>query len=407
MKLQNLIAAAAIAACAAAPCLAGEAEKKAPEAPSPAARANAIAFKLYSAEARKGGNVFFSPYSIYGAFAAVYEGAKGSTAGEMASVFSFPPKAGELRAGVAGLKKALASSLKGAVFTQADSFWAQDGYKFRKDYLKTLRADYSAQALNADFRKNPEEARRRINMWTENATKGRIRGLFPEGSLDPLTRLVLVNAVYFKGSWENRFDPALTAEADFTGPEGGKLKVPMMALKGERELQYGEDAQKQVLRLPYKGGGLAMLVLLPKEGVKLSALEAALTPEALEAARKELYTQKVRVFLPKFTFGYGLTLNEPLAALGMPTAFTDKADFSGMDGKKDLYVQKAFHKAFVEVTEEGTEAAAATGAAMGVKSIVLDYAVFRADRPFLFVIEQPETGLILFIGRVEDPARKQ
>ena len=150
-----------------------------------------------------------------------------------------------------------------------------------------------------------------------------------------------------------------------------------------------------------------MLVILPKEGVKLSALEAGLTPEALEAARKELYTQKVRVFLPKFTFGYGLTLNAPLADLGMPTAFTDKADFSGMDGTKDLYVQKAFHKAFVEVTEEGTEAAAATGAAMGVKSIVLDYAVFRADRPFLFVIEQPETGLILFIGRVEDPARKQ
>ncbi|MDA8130991.1 MAG: serpin family protein [Elusimicrobia bacterium] len=407
MKLQNLLAAAAIAAFAAGACSAAETGKKQAPQPSPAARANIIAFKLYAAEARKPGNLFFSPYSIYGAFSGVYEGARGRTAEEMSSVFSFPPKTKDLRAGTAELKKALASSLKGAVFTQADSFWAQDGYKFSKDYLKTLRSDYSAQAMNADFKGKTDEARRRINMWTENATGGRIRGLFPEGSLDPLTRLVLVNAVYFKGSWEHRFDPALTAEADFAGPGGAKLKVPMMALKGERELEYGEDAQKQVLRLPYKGGGLSMLVLLPKEGVQLSALEAGLSPEALEAARKELYTQKVKVFLPKFTFGYGFTMNSSLAALGMPTAFTDKADFSGMDGTKDLYIQKAFHKAFVEVTEEGTEAAAATGAAMGLKSIVLDYAVFRADRPFLFVIEQPGTGLILFIGRVEDPARKQ
>jgi len=170
---------------------------------------------------------------------------------------------------------------------------------------------------------------------------------------------------------------------------------------------YFADEELQALRLPYKGG-LSMLVLLPRKGGKgLPGLEGELSEKKLAAVRAGLSEQKVKVFIPRFTFSSGFSLNGALAALGMPTAFTDGADFSGMDGSKKLYIQKAFHKAFVEVNEEGTEAAAATGIAMGVKSMpMFDVAVFRADRPFLFFIEDPKTGLILFMGRVEDPTRQ-
>lgn len=382
------------------------AQTKKTAAVSPAQRANAIAFKFYAGEAKKPGNIFFSPYSMASAFAMAYEGAKGGTAREIAAVFSFPKKTKDLRADLAGLKKDVNASLKGAVFTQANSFWAQKDYKFRPDYELTLRSAYDAQAMTADFKNKTEEARKQINAWTEGKTRGRIRGLFPEGSLDSLTRLVLVNAVYFKGQWEHPFAKTMTSEADFTRAGDRKVKVQMMAAPKEQDAEYSEDGDLQALRLAYHGGGLSMLLLLPREGKSLGALERGLNQEKLDAIRKGLYNQKVKVFLPRFSFSSGFRLNAALAGLGMPTAFTDKADFSGMDGKKDLYIQTAFQKAFVEVTEEGTEAAAATGVAMGLKSMMLEYSVFRANRPFLFLIEEANSGLILFMGRVEDPNQK-
>ena len=378
---------------------------KAGPGPAPAARANAIAFRFYAEESAKPGNIFFSPYSLYTAFAMTYEGARGKTAREIASVFSFPAGTAGLRRSLAGLRKDLAAAAKGAEFEQANSFWAQEDYKFLPAYLKTLRGSYGAEARRADFKNRTEEARGEINDWTETRTKGKIKDLFPEGSLDPLSRLVLVNAVYFKGTWETPFDKDMTSDADFTTGEG-KVKVRMMAAPGARQAEYSEDGELQALRLPYKGGGLSMLVLLPGEGKNLADTEKLLTAERLESIRKNLAKQKVKVFLPKFTFNSGFILNGALAKLGMPAAFSEAAaDFSGMDGTDKLYIQKAFHKAFVEVNEEGTEAAAATGVAMGVKSMAFDFALFRADRPFLFFIEERKTGLILFMGRMENPLR--
>jgi serpin B len=380
----------------------GAAEK--PAAADAVARANGIAFKFYSAEARKPGNVFFSPYSMYTAFAMAYEGAAGSTAKEIASVFSFPAKTKDLRAELGALRKDLEHAARDAEFVQANSFWAQKDFKFLPAYLKTLRSAYGADAMQADFLGKTEEARRGINAWTDNKTRGKIRELFPQGSLDQLTRLVLVNAVYFKGRWKAPFKKEMTSEADFTLDGGTKTRVHMMAAPGTREAQYGETDELQAVRLPYAGGGLSMLVLLPKEGRSLADLQRGFSPQKLEEIRKELYNQKVKVFLPRFKFSSGYRLNGALAGLGMPEAFTDKADFSGMEKGKRLYIQTAFHKAFVEVSEEGTEAAAATGVAMGLKSMVMDFAVFRADRPFLFFIEDPRSGLVLFMGRMENPA---
>jgi len=404
MRKQNLLAAIALSAFLS---NVSAAETAAPApGPTPAARSNTIAYKFYTREAGKPGNIFFSPYSLQTAFAMVYEGARGGTAKEIAPVFGYQEKTADLRKSLGRLKKDLTVAAKGAEFKQANSFWAQKDYKFLPAYLKTLRGSYDAEARQVDFKTKTEAARLAINGWTETKTKGKIKDLFPEGSLDPLSRLVLVNAVYFKGTWQVPFSKEMTSDADFTKPGGEKIQVKMMAAAGTREAEYAENEELQSLRLPYKGGGLAMLVLLPREGKALAETEKALTGEKLAEIRKSLAEQKVKVFLPKFTFSSGFVLNGALADLGMPLAFTDAADFSGMDGTRNLYIQKAFHKAFVEVNEEGTVAAAATGVAMGLKSMPsFDFAVFRANRPFLFFIEEPKTGLILFMGRVEDPTK--
>jgi serpin B len=393
----------ALCACLAWPCAA---EDK-PAAPSPAERANAIAFKFYSKEAPKPGNLFFSPYSMYTAFAMAYEGARTKTAAEIAGVFSFPAKTSELRKDFSGLNKELAEATKEAEFRQANSFWAQQDYKFKEEYLDALHKEYGAEAKSVDFKTKTEEARAAINAWTEEKTNGKIKGLFPARSLDPLSRLVLVNAVYFKGKWASTFKKEQTFDGEFTRGDASTVTVRMMSAPQPAEREYFEDADLQALRMPYKGG-LAMLVLLPrKEGKGLPGLEAALTEKRLAEIRSGLAEQKVKVFFPRFTFSSGFGLNDALTDLGMPTAFTDAADFGGMDGTRNLYIQKAFHKAFVEVNEEGTEAAAATGIAVGVKSMPLfDIAIFRADRPFMFFIEDPKNGLILFMGRVADPTKE-
>lgn len=397
MELKSKVLTVLIAL-AAAPALAGS-----PAAPkTPADRANAVAFKFYAAQAGTPGNLFFSPYSLQTAFSMAYEGAKGATAKEMAGVFAFQEPA-KLRRAAEELRKGLEASAKGSEFTQANSFWAEETYKFLPVYTGLLTRYYGAEAKGANFKTAAELSRRAINAWTGEKTKGKITELFKEGALTPLTRLVLVNAVYFKGSWESPFVKKLTGPADFTRPDGTKVKAQMMAFSGTRSLQYGETGDFQVLRLPYAGGGLDMLVALPKDGKKLSEAAGGLSAAALDAMRKSLTEQKVKVFLPRFTFSSGFELEKTLSGLGMPLAFTDAADFSGMDGTKDLYIQKAVHKAFVEVNEEGTEAAAATGVGMGIKSMAFDFQLFRADRPFLFFIEDARSGLLLFMGRVEDP----
>lgn len=375
-------------------------------APTPAEAANQIAFKFYGAGASQPGNVFFSPYSMYTAFSMAYEGAKGQTASEIASVFGYPAKPEDLRADAKRLSRRLAAAAKGAEFTQANSFWVQRGYNFLPAYINTLKSAYAGEARNADFRMHTEAARTEINKWTAGKTKQKIQELFPADSLTALTRLVLVNAVYFKGMWAAPFKKDMTFEADFTKTGGEKVKAQMMTAPGTRDAEYAENDDYQALRLPYKGGGLSMLLLLPREGKTTADLEKGLDAAKLAEIRKGLAQEKVRVFLPKFSFSSGFKLNDALAGLGMPTAFTDKADFSGMDGSKGLYIQNAFHKAFVEVSEEGTEAAAATGVAMGLKSMPMDMLVFRANRPFLFFIEDPKNGLLLFMGRVDDPTKK-
>ena len=386
--------------------LAGDTKSAPAKLPAPADRANRIAFTFYAKEARHPGNIFFSPYSMDTAFAMAYEGARGRTAAEMGKVFGFDKDHAAARAGVEALAKDVAAAAQGSEFVQANSFWAQQDFKFLPDYTKALQDSYGAEARSVNFKTDTENARKAVNSWTEEKTKGKIKDLFAEGALSPLTRLVLVNAVYFKGQWENAFPKALTSDANFTLTSGAKIKTPLMTFSEDTDLEYGEAPGLQLLRLPYKGGSLAMLLALPKDKKNMSGLEKALTGDKLDSLRKALEKQKVKVYLPRFTFSSTFQLNSTLAGLGMPAAFTDAADFSGMDGSKRLFIQKAVHKAFVEVNEEGTEAAAATGVAMGLKSMAFDIPEFRADRPFLFFIEDTKTGVVLFMGRMEDPSKQ-
>jgi serpin B len=374
-------------------------------------------------EASVEGNLFFSPYSVSTALAMTYTGARGNTEHEMATVLHIATLAGAAAQGeapsgprfwerdrvsatFAALERSLAADpeARGYALHIANSLWGQDGYPFLDGFLKTLERNYGAVMNRVDFVNDAEGARRTINAWAEEKTKERIRDLIPSGALDQATTLVLTNAIYFKGLWTWQFDKNATRNAPFFG-ESGQTAVPMMFQK--HDFRYLEMDGVQVLDMPYRGGNVSMTVILPGKGRPggLAALERELTPAKLDVWLLGLHEQEVLVYMPKFTMTWGTEeLADDLIALGMGDAFRPGvADFSGMDGTRDLFISNVFHKAFVAVDEEGTEAAAATAVAMK-RMAASPQTVFRADHPFLFLIRDHESGSILFMGRMADPS---
>ena len=237
-------------------------------------------------------------------------------------------------------------------------------------------------------------------------TKNKIKDLIPVGAITSMTRLVLTNAIYFKGTWIMEFDKTKTRQENFTTSQGETVKADMMSLTGDDvKFNYAEDGYVQILELPYKGEEVSMLILLPEEG-DMGTLEYSLDNEQLQEWKNMLEETEVEVYLPKFEFDTKYFMKEDLSYMGMPTAFSEEADFSGMTGEKDLFISKVIHQAYVKVDEEGTEAAAATAVIMKNESIAAPMKkVFRADRPFIFIIQKKNTGNILFMGRVSDPTR--
>lgn len=371
---------------------------------------SAFALELYAKLRGEAGNLFLSPYSISSALAMTYAGARGNTAAEMETALHFTlgpegthPAFRALQARLEALQAA-----GGLQLAIANSLWPQQGYPFLPEYLDFIKSGYGAGITPLDYPGDTEGARQTINRWVEETTRAKIKDLIAPGALDSLTRLVLVNAIYFKGTWASQFKPEQTAPADFfVTPE---VPVPVPLMTQTRQYPYAEFKDCQVVKLPYVGGDVSMLVVLPKEKDGLAALEAQLTPARLAEWRAALTERNVRVFLPKFKLTWGtFRLNEPLQALGMLDAFSEtRADFSGMDGRPDwLYIKLVLHKAFVEVNEEGTEAAAATAVVMKVKSMPVPPMEFRADHPFLFLIQEEQAGAILFMGRVVDPTKAE
>lgn len=354
-------------------------------------------------------NIFFSPFSISTALAITGEGANGKTADEILSVLHLPKDPATRRTGFAALDAGINNASADYTLRTANALWAEKTYVFLPSYTETARQYYPAETTNLDFSAAPEESRSTINQWVEEKTEKKIRDLLPQGSINPLTRLVVTNAIYFKGTWARQFDANLTRDADFTTSSGQVIKVRMMQdTKKDAEYWYAETADLQYIELPYfqkSGKPLSMVVLLPK-GNDLHPAEAALSDSTLSALKESAQHRKVDVYFPKFRIETGFTLTKPLSAMGMPTAFIPgSADFSGMDGTQNLYITNVFHKAFIDVNEEGTEAAAATAVVVGLRAAPADNKppVFRADHPFIFLIRDNESGAILFLGRVSDP----
>lgn len=385
-----------------------------PEAQSVAAANNRFAYDLYATLAKKpasaGQNLFYSPFSISSALAITGEGAKGKTADEIFSVFHLPKNDTVREKGFGGINEGINTGNAGYTLRTANALWAQKSYPFLPAFTGIARKYYSANVTSLDFKNTPEESRTTINEWVEQKTENKIRDLLPPGSIDPLTRLVITNAVYFKGTWVRQFDANKTVDANFRTGAGKTVNVRMMQDTGEdAQYRYAETDSVQYIELPYAhktGKALSMVVILPK-GDDLKPAEAFLDESNLSALQDSASSRRVKIYFPKFRMETRYELPDTLSALGMPTAFTPgAADFSGMDGTKNLFISDVIHKAFIDVNEEGTEAAAATGVVMKASGVAPGGSppVFRADHPFVFLIQDKETGTILFIGRVADPA---
>ena len=324
----------------------------------------------------------------------------------MAKVLHFPTTNGNIHASFAGFHKNLrdAGAASACRLSLANRLWGQQGYEFLPEFLAITRESYGAELAQVDFAGQTEAARQQINTWVLKQTEGKIKDLLPPGVLTNLTRLVLTNAIYFKGNWSKPFPRSATRDDLFHVAGDKTTPVPFMSRQDDLSYWAGEGVK--VLELPYGKGDLTAVVLLPDQIDGLPALEGKATAGKLDRWLTGLRKRKVQVFLPRFRLASQFSLRDLLTAMGMKRAFSpDLADFSGMSTHEQLYLSAVIHKAFVDVNEEGTEAAAATGVAVAVRAAMVpsEPAVFRADHPFLFLIRDRKSGSILFLGRVVNP----
>ena len=370
---------------------------------------NRFAFDLYHQVAGQSSeNLIYSPYSISLAFSMVYAGARGATAEQMAEVFHYLPQENQHLAFNA-LDRQIATAGEAGFLPEggepfqlnvANAVWAQYGYPFRDTYLELLAQQYGAGVRTVDFAEDLDVALEAINEWTYDATEGRIEKLAPPLSVTPLTRLVLANAIYFKASWLFAFDETSTAEGAFTLLDGSSVTVPLMHQAAAR-IPYADGDAYQAVWLPYAGGTVDMLVILPAEG-EFEVVEAQMGDELLQAVQERVEVRDVDLTLPRFEFDTTLQLVELLQSLGLTSPFGSEADFSGMTESDSLFIADAVHKGTITVDEEGTEAAAVTGVAM--EESEYPRAKVSVTHPFLFAIIERESGTILFLGRVLNPA---
>jgi len=371
-----------------------------------------FAFDLYHAISDEAENLFYSPYSISVALAMTYAGARGNTEAQMRDVLHFTLAQESLHPALNALDLEIASRRDQVSASGGDSFrlnivnsiWGQNEYEFLQEFLDLLSLNYGAGMRLLDFVGNAEGCRNTINRWVEEQTQNRVQELIPEGVIDQLTRLVLVNAIYFKASWVHAFEEAATRDGDFRLIDGGAVTVPMM--EQTESFRFAEGDGWQAVELPYVGDAVSMVIMLPEAG-RFEEFENDLDAESAAAAINALASATVHLTMPKFEYDCGFSLKETLYRMGMSDAFImGAADFSGMDGTLNLYIYEVVHKAFVSVDEQGTEAAAATAVIMAERGLpgAVEAIEFKVDRPFIFLICDIPTGSILFIGRVMNPS---
>jgi len=361
---------------------------------------NRFAFELYERYSSGNGNILFSPYSISTALSMVYEGARGETADEIGDVFHFIEEPSDRRLAIASILDTLNGKDRDYELHTANALWMQEDYPILEDYIDAVVNYYSGEANSLDFSGAPEESRVTINDWVEEKTNDRIKDLFPPNSIDRDVVLVLTNAIYFKGDWLNEFDEESTSKELFHVSPTEGVEVDMMSLQGER-FNYTGTGEMQILELPYTGEDVSMILILPNEG-NMADVESTLSCDELGVLTEGLEESVVDVYLPRFKLETKYFMKEDLIEMGMPTAFTLSANFTGISKEGGLYIDKVIHQAFIEVNEEGTEAAAATGVVMTLGATQPNE-VFRADHPFIFIIQDRVTSAILFMGRVAKP----
>ncbi len=367
-----------------------------------------FAFELYKVLRDTGGNLFYSPYSISLALAMTYAGARGETEEQMTDTLRFSLAQDNLHPAFNSLDIELASRGEGAEGKDEEGFrlnivnaiWGQKDYEFLSEFLDILAENYGAGLRILDFIKAPEESRITINNWVSDQTEGRIEDLIPQGAIDALTKLVLTNAIYFNAAWQFPFEEDATADGTFHLLDGEEITVPMM--RQTESFGYAEEDNYRAVELPYDGQELSMVILLPKAG-QFEAFEDSMDYQAVKGILTELTNQQVSLTMPEFEYESEFSLKSALTEMGMPVAFSADADFSGMTGNQDLFIDEVIHKAFVSVDEAGTEAAAATAVIMRLTAVPGTPIEFTVDRPFIFLIRDIETGSILFIGRVMNP----
>lgn len=373
----------------------------------------AFAFDLYRRlRETESGNLFFSPYSISMALVMAYAGAEGATAEQMADALRFDLPAGRLHSAFNKVDLELARRGEGAQGKDGEGFrlnvvndlWGQRDFTIFTEYLDVLGENYGAPLRLLDFVEDSETARQAINHWISEQTEGKIPELFSGQEITSDTRFVITNAIYFNAAWASTFEEQTTSTEPFYLLDGSQTAVPLMIQTSYFHYSAGEDLQ--AVELPYDGGELSMIVLLPAEGT-FQEFEGGLDVQTVGTTLEALSEEYVHLSMPRFEFRARYPLNDPLQAMGMVDAFSGGADFSGITGERDLFIGIVIHEAYVSVDEEGTEAAAATGIVMVTDSgapVFPEPVEMKVDRPFLFLIRDIATGAILFIGSVVNPS---
>ncbi|XP_006837603.1 PREDICTED: serpin B11 [Chrysochloris asiatica] len=368
-----------------------------------------------------GDNIFFSPLSLLYALSMILLGARRNSAMQMEKVLHFSHVVGSLKPEFKDSSKCSQvgriHSQLGALFSQinqadsnstlsiANRLYGTKVMGFHQQYLNCSEKLYGAQQQTVDFKHSPEVTRKTINAWVESKTNGKVKDLFGKGTIDPSSVMVLVNAIYFKGQWQNKFQERETIKTPFQLSEGKSVIVEMMYQTGLFKLAFIKKPQIQVLELPYVNNRLSMIILLPVGTANLEQLEKQLNLKTFQewTSSSNMMEREVEVHIPRFKLEIKYELNSLLKSLGMTEIFDPiKADLSGMSAAKNLYLSKVIHKSYVDVNEEGTEAAAATGDIIVVKRLPIR-AQFKANHPFLFFIRHIRTNMILFCGKLASP----
>ncbi|XP_005586564.3 serpin B6-like isoform X2 [Macaca fascicularis] len=353
-------------------------------------------------------NIFFSPMSMSSALAMVFMGAKGNTAAQMSQALSFSKIGGEdgdIHQGFQSLLTEINKTGTQYLLRTANWLFGEKSYDFLSCFTDSCSKFYQAKIENLDFVNDTETCRRHINAWVADKTEGKITEVLPRGSVDSWTKLILVNAIYFKGNWDHSFEKYKTREMPFKISKNKGKPVQMMSQKSTFKITYAKEIFTEILVLPYVGKELNMIIMLPDENTDLETVEKELSYERfIEWTNPDkMHEREMEVFLPRFKLEETYNMEDVLRSMGMVDAFEqNRADFTGMSSKKDLYLSKVTHKSFVEVNEEGTEAAAATACRI-VRQGFRIIPTFRADHPFLFFIQHSKTNGILFCGRFSSP----